>query len=255
MMKKVFGFVLLSMMLLCNAALADTMDLLKPMWLNALEDMQEAKQAQQAEPLVLAEPVVTCAEADLELVRANVYLENEYSTEAYVYAELKNTGESILRLSSATVTALDTNGKPLKKREYASAKPDVVMPGGSIYVSEWLYDFVSDISRVGSFEIAVERSEYGRKQIEMIEGSRAYIEGDYLYAEVHNASDEPLFKAGVTAVVTDANGRILDIMQEESYSNLGIAPGSTVIFRKRISQYAADAVNAACEAYGFAYSE
>ena len=254
MMKKIFWLVLICMLLVCNAAMADTIDLLKPMWLNALEDMQEAKQEKE-EAAVIAEPVVTCAEADLELVRANVYMENEYSTEAYVYAELKNTGENILRLSSAAVTALDTNGKPIKKREYVSAKPDVIMPGGSLYVSEWFYDFVSDLSRVGSFEIAMERSEYSRKQITMIEGSRAYIEGDYLYAQVHNASDKPLFKAGVTAVVTDANGRILDIMQEESYSNLGIAPGSTVIFRKRISQYAADAVNPVCEAYGFAYSE
>lgn len=253
-MKKAFWLVLICMALVCNVAAADTMDLLKPMWLNALEDMQEAKQ-EQMEPVVIGEPTVTSVEADLELVRANVYMDDRYSVEAYVYAELKNTSESIIRLNGATVTALDTNGKQLEKREYASAKPEVIMPGGSVYVSEWLYDFAKDLSRVGSFEIAVERSEHGRKQIEMIEGARAYIEGEYLYAEVHNASDKPLFKAGVTALVTDANGRILDILQEENYTNLGIAPGSTIIFRKMISQNTADAASTACEAYAYAYAE
>ena len=240
-------------MTMCSTAAADRYDILKPMWLNALENMQEQKA--EAVPLERREPKIVSGDDQLEVVRYAVHMDDEYSPEAYVYAQLRNTGNSVIRLNGAALSVLDASGRQIAREEYASVKPDVVMPGGTVYVSEWLYDFVNDISRVGSFEIAVERSEYGRKQIEMIEGSRAYIEGDYLYAEVHNASDEPLFKAGVTAVVTDANGRILDILQEESYSNLGIAPGSTVIFRKRISQYAADAVNAVCEAYGFAYSE
>lgn len=254
-MKKRLTTLMLAVLLasICTVALADKYDILKPMWLNALESMQ--KQQTDAVPLERREPEVVSGDSQLEVVRYAVYMDDEYSTEAYVYAQLRNTGESIIRLNGATLNVLDASGRQIAREEYASVKPDVVMPGGSLYVTEWLYDFVSDLDRVNALSVEIERSEYSRNRIEQLSGVKAYVQGDYLYAELTNTTDEPLYDVAVTAVALDPQGRILDMLREETYSNIGIAPGSTAIFRKYLEQHAADYPDAACEAEAWRYQE
>lgn len=248
-MKKAFWLAVFCVFLMSSHAAADTLDILKPVWLHALENMQE----EEGGPI--AEPAVVSTDDQLEVVRSAVYMRDEYETEAYVYAELRNTGDRVIRVSGAELTVLDAAGKQLSKREYASAKPDVIMPGESLFVAEWLYDFVGDLSRVHTICVTIERSEYGRKQIERMPQARAYVDNGYLCAELTNTTDEPVFEAGVTAVAVDTNGKILDILREETYSGLGIAPGSTIILRKYLEQHAADAADVHCEAHGYVYSE
>ena len=249
-------FVLLLVLLManvCAVASADKYDILKPMWLNALENMQEQKA--ETVPLERREPKIVSGDDQLEVVRYAVYMDDEYSTEAYVYAQLRNTGESIIRLNGATLHVLDASGCRVASEEYASAKPDVVMPGGSLYVTEWLYDFVSDLDKVDAVEVEIERSEYSRKKIEQLDGVKAYVKGDYLYAELTNTTDEPLYDVAVTAVALDPQGRILDMLREETYADIGIVPGSTVIFRKYLEQHATEFPDAACEAEAWRYQE
>lgn len=240
-------------MTMCSTAAADRYDILKPMWLNALENMQEQKA--EAVPLERREPKVVSGDAQLEVMRYAVHMDDEYSPEAYVYAQLRNTGDSVIRLNGATLSVLDASGRQIAREEYASVKPDVVMPGGTVYVSEWLYDFVSDLDKVDAFSVEIECPEYSRKKIEKLSGAKAYIDGDYLCAEVTNTTDKPLYDVCVTAVALDSQGRIIDMLCEETYSNIGIAPGSTVILRKYLEQHAADFVNADCEAEAWRYLE
>lgn len=237
----------------CTAASADKYDILKPMWLNALENAQAQKEA--AAPQEKKEPKVVSGDDQLEVQRYAVYTEDEYSTEAYVYAQLKNVGESIIRPSEAALIIRDASGKQVAKEDFADFKPDVVMPGESLFVTEWLYNFVSDLDKVDSIEVTIERSEYSRKKIEKLEGVKAYVEGDYLCAELTNTTDAPVYDASVVALALDSQGKILDALSGETYSNLGIAPGSTVIFRKYLEQHAADFPGAACEAQGYLYIE
>lgn len=251
-MKRICWLVVFGMMML-NVAAADTIDLLKPVWLHALENMQERRDDEA--PAAFVEPKVVSGEADLEMVRSTVHVNDQYDPEAYVYAELKNTGDRIIRINGATLTVLDASGKQLSKREYASAKPDVVMPGGSLFVTEWLYDFVSDLRRVDSIQITLEHSEYSRKQIKTLNKTRAYVEGDYLYAEVTNTTEKPLFEIGVVAVALDKDGKILDMLREETYSGVGVAPDSTIVFRKMLERHALDIPVAACEAAAYVYGE
>lgn len=254
-MKKRIAFVMLAAMLMlaCAPASADKMDILKPMWLNALESMQEQKT--EKVPLERGEPKVVSGDAQLEVMRYAVYTDDEYSPEAYVYVELKNTGESTIRVNGATLNILDASDRRIGREEYAIAKPDVVLPGESIYVTEWLYDFVSDLDRVDAIEVEIERSEYSRRKIEKLPKARAYVEGDYFYAEVTNTTDEPLFGVAVLALACDESGRILDMLQDETYASVGIAPGSTMIFRESLELHAIDFPNAVCEAQGYIYED
>lgn len=254
MIKRWFMLLLVLLMAsVCAVASADKYDILKPMWLNALENMQEQKADEM--PLERREPKVVSGDAQLEVMRYAVHMDDEYSPEAYVYAQLCNTGDSVIRLNGAALSVLDASGRQIAREEYASVKPDVVMPGGTVYVSEWLYDFVSDLDKVDAFSVEIERSEYSRKKIEQLSGARAYVDGDYLCAEVTNTTDKPLYDVCVTAVTLNPQGKIIDMLCEETYANIGIAPGSTVIFRKYLEQHAVDFVNAVCEAEAWRYLE
>ena len=246
----------LVLLCICPPAAADTLDILKPMWLNALEGMKEERQnsAAQGENAV-SEPVVTTKDAQLEVVRYAVYMNDKYSTEAYVYAELKNVGETIIRPDGVQLDICDPSGKQIAQEKYASYGPQVVAPGESLYVKEWLYDFVSDLSRVASIDVSVERSEYSRRKATRIDTAKAYIEGDYLYAELTNASDEAVFGMAAMAVALDKDGRILDVLSEETYSSLGAAPGSTIVMRKYLDEHALDAPDVSFEAWGYVYED
>lgn len=249
-MKKAILAVLFCLMLTAGAASADTMDVLKPVWLLALEEAQAGD-----ETVVYPEPQIISATEGLEVVRGTVYMSKHYSAEAYVYAELKNTGDTPFYVNGTTLGVLGADGQRLSGREYADSKPGVIMPGESAFVTEWLYDFVDDPGRVHTIEVNVERSQHGYRSIEMLPDARAYAEDGYLYAEVHNASDKPVFDAGVTAVMLDAGGKILDILQVETYANVGAAPGSTLVFRKRLEGHAMNRPDAVFEAYAYVYHD
>ena len=112
-------------MMLPGFASADDLDFLKPIWLNALENMQEQKYAG-GERIVYEEPKVVSEAPELEVVRSGVYMNNEYESEAYVYAQVKNITEETIRISSIALTVYDANGKTLDKQEYASCVPTVI---------------------------------------------------------------------------------------------------------------------------------
>ena len=108
---------------------------------------------------------------------------------------------------------------------------------------------------VSAIQVNVERSEYGYRSIEKLEAARAYMDGGYLYAEVQNTSDHPLFDVGVTAVMLDENGKILDMIQGETYANIGAAPGSTLVFRKRLEDHALNIPGVVFEASAYTYHD
>lgn len=241
-------------MLLAGSAAADDLDFLKPMWLNALEDMQEQKRAEKN--LVLAEPDVVSESEQIEIVRSSVYMQEEYETEAYVYVEVKNASQETIRPSEITLTVHDANGKEIAKREYASCVPQVILPGESACIEEWFYDFVSDLSRVSSISVRIEDSDYSRKKIAAQPQAEAYVEGDYLMVQVTNTTDAVVYDIDVSAIVSDGNGKILDMHNEGTYG-VGVTPGSTIILRSYLKDRALDTIGAGAQitARGFAYTD
>lgn len=235
-------------------AAADDLDFLKPMWLNALEDMQEQKRTEKN--LVLAEPKVVSESEQIEVVRSSVYMQEEYETEAYVYVEVKNTSQETIRPSETTLIVRDANGKELAKREYASCVPQVILPGESACIEEWFYDFVSDLSRVSSISVRIENSDYSRKKIAAQLQAEAYVEGDYLMAQVTNTTDAVVYDIDVSAVVSGGDGKILDMCNEGTFG-VGVAPGSTIVLRSYLKDHTLDIVGTDTQitARGFAYTD
>lgn len=242
-------------MMLPGFASADDLDFLKPIWLNALENMQEQKYAG-GERIVYEEPKVVSEAPELEVVRSGVYMNNEYESEAYVYAQVKNITEETIRISSIALTVYDANGKTLDKREYASCVPTVILPGETAYVKEWFYDFVRDVSQVRKFGLGMEPASYSRKQISAQLQTEVSLQGEYLVTQVTNTTDDVQYEVEITAALSNSDGRLLDVAQEYTGS-IGIMPGSTIAVRRRLADHAFRAADGeVCfDAAAYAYSD
>lgn len=147
------------------------------------------------------------------------------------------------------------SGRALHEERYVSHLPGVVEPNGTLLVSEWMYDFTKDIGKVASIDITVETDTRAYERWNRLDGVRAWQEGQYLYVELTNTTEETLFGAVCGATLETADGQILDMMLQSSYETMdvGIAPKSTVVWRKRLEDGATLKLGAdtVCEAWAY----
>ena len=168
---------------------------------------------------------------------------------------LKNTGSERLPIRSVQMTVLGANGNTLHQENYVSYMPSVVEPGETMLVSEWMYDFVKEIGKVDSIQISVETASRVNEKWKQLGDVRAWLDGDYLCVEFTNTTEKTLFGVICAATVSDANGKILDMMMQSPYDtdDLGIAQGSSIVWRKQLEDAATLKIgtDAVCKAWAY----
>ena len=234
-MKKMIAILAVTMLLWGASASADTLDFLKPFWMQMMDGVSNTASGKIPENVA-----VTCADERLTVEACGV---------------LKNTGSERLPIRSVQMTVLGANGNTLHQENYVSYMPSVVEPGETMLVSEWMYDFVKEIGKVDSIQISVETASRAYEKWKQLGDVRAWLDGDYLCVEFTNTTEKTLFGVICAATVSDANGQILDMMMQSPYDtdDLGIAQGSSIVWRKRLEDAAtlkigADAV---CKAWAY----
>ena len=218
-MKRRFCAILAAaMMACCASASADAVDLLKPIWMQMMSDSGSSGSEK------VGEATVTC-------------------------------GDERLTIQSIQMTVKNGSGRALHEERYVSHLPGVVEPNGTLLVSEWMYDFTKDIGKVASIDITVETDTRAYERWNRLDGVRAWQEGQYLYVELTNTTEETLFGAVCGATLETADGQILDMMLQSSYETMdvGIAPKSTVVWRKQLEDGATLKLGAdtVCEAWAY----
>lgn len=151
-MKKRICALLAALLLTGAAASADGLDFLKPIWMQMMDG------GDSAEASIPQDVRVTCADERLTVEQYGVILENEHAAEAHIYAVLRNVSGKRLPIQTVQMKAVGANGKALHEERYVSHLPDVIEPGETMIVSEWMYDFTKDIGKVSGIEITVETS-------------------------------------------------------------------------------------------------
>ena len=249
-MKKIIAVLTAGAMLCGVSASADTLDFLKPIWMQMMDSGSDASEGKLPENVA-----VTCSDERLTIESCGVLLENDYAAEAHVYAVLRNDSRERLPVRSVQMTALGANGNKLHEENYASHLPDVVEPGETMLVSEWMYAFVKDIGKVASIEINVETGSRAGEKWNRLDDARAWLDGEYLCVEFTNTTDATLFGVVCGATVSDADGRILDMLLQSEYDtdDLGVASGSSVVWRKQLEDAATLKIgtDAVCEAWAY----
>ena len=227
-MKKMIAILAVAMLLWGASASADTLDFLKPFWMQMMDGVSNTASGKIPENVA-----VTCADERLTVEACGVLLENDYSAEAHVYAVLKNTGSERLPIRSVQMTVL----------------------GETMLVSEWMYDFVKEIGKVHSIQISVETASRVNEKWKQLGDVRAWLDGDYLCVEFTNTTEKTLFGVICAATVSDANGQILDMMMQSPYDtdDLGIAQGSSIVWRKQLEDAATLKIgtDAVCKAWAY----
>ena len=200
-MKKRICALLAAMLLTGAAASADGLDFLKPIWMQMMDG------GDSAEASIPQDVRVTCADERLTVEKYGVILENEHTAEAHIYAVLRNVSGKRLPIQTVQMKAVGANGKALHEERYVSHLPDVIEPGETMIVSEWMYDFTKDIGKVSGMEITVETSTRAYTRWTRLDGVRAWREGQYLCVELTNTTEETLYGAVCGAILEDADGR------------------------------------------------
>lgn len=253
MKKRVCALLMTGALLGGAAASADGLNFLKPIWMQVMDDGDSTVQS------IPENVAVTSADERLTVEKYGVLLENDYAAEAHIYAVLRNTSGQRLPIQSVTMTAQNAGGKTLHEERYASHIPDVLEPGETMLVSEWMYDFTKDIGKVSAIEVSIETSARAYSRWNRLDGVRAWQEGQYLYVELTNTTEETLYGAVCGAALEDADGQILDVLLQSTYdtANMGLLPGSKVVWRKRLEDSATLKIGAGmtCEAWAYQIEE
>ena len=165
-MKKRICALLAALLLTGAAASADGLDFLKPIWMQMMDG------GDSAEASIPQDVRVTCADERLTVEKYGVILENEHAAEAHIYAVLRNVSGKRLPIQTVQMKAVGANGKALHEERYVSHLPDVIEPGETMIVSEWMYDFTKDIGRVSGIEITVETNTRAYTRWTRLDGGR-----------------------------------------------------------------------------------
>ena len=253
MKKRVCALLMTGALLGGAAASADGLDFLKPIWMQVMDEGGSTEQS-------LPESVrVTCADERLTVEKYGVILENDYAAEAHVYAIVRNTSGQRLPVQSVTLSAKNAAGKTMHEENYVSHMPNVIEPGETMLLSEWMYDFTREIGKLASIEVTVETDSRAYTRWNRLDGVRAWQEGRYLYVELTNTTEETLYGAVCGAALEDADGQILDVLMQSTYEteNMGILPGSKVVWRKRIEDSVTLKIGAdmTCEVWAYQIEE
>lgn len=173
-------------------------------------------------------------------VRASAYLqEDEYSREANVMIEMKNTSGKTLYPQEVTVIAYDAAGKVIDKAPYASYGPERVDDGESLYAWEWFYGFEEPIAEIAYFEVKVEAETSSYSTYEPIDAEGVLMQG-VAYALIENTLQTDIYGLSATMAVEDEDGVLLDVCQVYTAETSGIMPGGTMVLREQVENYTAD---------------
>lgn len=171
-------------------------------------------------------------------VRSSAYLsEDKYGTEANVMIEMKNVSGRTLYAGDATVTAYNEAGEVLAEETYAYVGPDMVGDGESLYIWDWFYDKIESVADVSYFEVTVETETSSYRTYEKIDAQALVSEG-IAYALVENTKENDIYGLSATICVENADGVLLDIVEVSTGNAIGVFPGSTMILRDNVEDYA-----------------
>lgn len=188
--------------------------------------------------------IVFCA-GKLAVKQENFHAYSYYGTQyGYAYAKIENTGDKPIKVNAGVLEVYNENGDAITSTDWMYSFASNLRPGEYTYV-RLAAQIKDETETVGDYSLTVTgKSDNTIMQrfpcttdlaLNFISG---YWTHNYMYASVTNNTTETIFGIRVVFALLDADGNILDI--DSDGSDIGLAPGSTMVFRKEISSPAMD---------------
>ena len=205
---------------------------------------QQSAQPSEADPAAAAAdvsfgPAVRINDPFYQKVRSSAFVVEGYSKEANVMIEVKNVSGRTLYPDNVSVKMFNAAGEVLDEETYASHGPDMVENGDSLFVWDWFYAFDAEVADVAYFEVTIESDTSSYTDYAKLNGEALVSEG-IAFALVENTLDSDIFGIQAVIAVENADGMLMDVCEIGTGNAIGIFPGSTMVLRANVKDYAAD---------------
>lgn len=187
-----------------------------------------------------------CATSALAAGKLNVAQENFHFIPGiwnygYAYAKVENTGDKPINVNAGVLEIYDEAGDVITSADYLQTHAECLQPGEYTYVE--MYGEIEDEAVVPADYMLTLTGKSKSDTISL----RLPCESDlklgvkdgwwtynYMYATATNNTEEVLFDISVVFALLDAEGNILYMDEDNLYSDRGLMPGSSIVFRKDI---------------------
>ncbi|MGN0972660.1 MAG: hypothetical protein ACI4OY_11945 [Aristaeellaceae bacterium] len=258
-MKKLFALLVsLCLVFSCACASASSFDDLRDMLRNSATEETETP----AEPADAAVPqsdtqFTLFAQDGLSILDVNCIVKaDDYSSfiDCYVYAVIRNDGDSAVAVDGEIVLT-DGDGNILEEQSYLFARPDVLAPGDTAMIEEYVLlsktDAVSLPEQVAGVVLTVYADPYAystdapahvQVAAELTRSLDIYGDMvDVVRFTLTNDSGAPLRNPAVVAAVYDTDGRLVLTVEADTGVDTVILPeGGTLIIESELYDYVAD---------------
>lgn len=170
----------------------------------------------------------------------NFLVVTSFWTYGYVFAKVSNAGDKPIKVNAGVLEIYDEAGDAITSSDFLSAHAEYLEPGEYTYVkmsSEIENGTASDyMLTVTGKSDSSRRTQRLPVETDLQLGVKSgWWTSDYMYATVTNDTDQPIYDIGVVMALLDAEGNILDVEDDNLYSDRALTPGSSMIIRKEIS--------------------
>lgn len=258
-MKKLFALlVTLCLVFSCTCASAATFSELQDMLRSGSTEETETP----VEPADAAVPqsdvqFTLSAQDGLSILDVNCIVRaDDYSSfiDCYVYAVIRNDGDSPVAVDGEIVLT-DGDGSTLEEQSYLFARPDVLAPGDTAMIAEYVLlsktDAVTMPEQVAGVALSVYADPYAystdapahvQVAAELTRSLDIYGDMvDVVRFTLTNDTGAPLRNPSVAAAVYDTEGRLVLTVEADTGSDTVILPeGGTLIIENELYSYVAD---------------
>lgn len=177
----------------------------------------------------------------LSVLQENFYVIPSWWTTCYAYAKVENVGDKPIKINAGILEIYDENGDVITSNDYISAYAAFLKPGEYTYVE--INTGIDTITKpVGDYMMTLTGKSDNSSvclrlpcetELKLNVGSSWYP-SNYIYAQVTNNTDGPLYGIKVVVALLDSEGNILYLDDSGLYSSTALTPGSSAIFRMSI---------------------
>ncbi|MBE5804454.1 MAG: hypothetical protein E7316_08080 [Clostridiales bacterium] len=184
--------------------------------------------------------VSALAAGKLSVTQENTHFITSYSNYYYAYAKVENVGDKAIKVNAGVLEVYNADGDAITSSDYISAYARYLEPGEYTYVRA--YEDIEDGQTPDDYSLTITgkaEKDYANQRFATETNLELNVDAgwttrNYMYATVTNTTDDVLYDLSVVLALLDAEGNILYIDSDDLYTERGLTPGSSMVFRKDI---------------------
>lgn len=186
----------------------------------------------------------SCASAmaagKLNVAQENTHFITSYSNYFYAYAKVENTGDKDIKVNAGVMEVYNADGDAITSSDWINAYARYLQPGEYTYVC--VYEDIDDgltpddysLTITGKADKDSANQRFAAETKLELDVDAGWTTRNYMYATVTNTTDDVLYDLEIVMALLDAEGNILYLDSDSLYSERGLTPGSSMVFRKDI---------------------